>query len=130
MNFSKRSVDEDQNVSLMMGGRAVDFNSVGIYLGIGIDKELSFAHHVGQVCDKMSKIVGIMYKISHIAPRDILLRIYYSMIYPYLTYCLVVWGGAATVHTNKILLLQKRVVRIITGSEYTEHSEPLFRLLG
>ena len=35
-------------------------------------------------------------------------NIYYTLIYPYLIYCNLVWGGAASVHLNKLLLLQKK----------------------
>ena len=35
-------------------------------------------------------------------------------------------GGPVAVQIDKLLLLQKKVVRIITRSEYLAHSEPLF----
>ena len=33
----------------------------------------------------------------------------------------------AKIHTNKTFTLQKRAVRIITGSTFTAHTEPLFQ---
>ena len=44
-------------------------------------------------------------------------------------YCNVIWGGAAQIHYNKILLLQKRAVRILSGAEYLAHTDPLFTRL-
>ena len=33
----------------------------------------------------------------------------------------------AKIHTNKIFTLQKRVIRIIAGSTFTVHTDPLFQ---
>ncbi len=52
--------------------------------------------------------------------------LYNSLVYPYLTYGLLLWGSMAKIHTNKIFTLQKRAVRIIAGSTFTAYTEPLF----
>ena len=38
----------------------------------------------------------------------------------------IVWGGAGTSHLSKLVLLQKRAVRIMSGSHYLAHTRPLF----
>ena len=52
--------------------------------------------------------------------------LYYTLIYPYLTYCTTVWSSTYVTHLNRIFLLQKRAVRIITNSDFRAHCEPLF----
>ena len=47
-----------------------------------------------------------------------------------LSYCVLVWGGSCETHLNKLLILQKKVVHILTGSEYLAHSEPLFHRMS
>ena len=39
---------------------------------------------------------------------------------------IVVWGQAAKVHLNKILKLQKRVLRLMNFGQYTSHAIPFF----
>ena len=39
---------------------------------------------------------------------------------------LIAWGQAAKTHLNKILLLQKRVVRLINFAKFSFHAVPLF----
>ena len=75
---------------------------------------------------KVSKTVGIIVNIRRFVPSDILLKIYYSLIFPYTHYGIVAWGQAAETHMNKIILLQKRVLRFIYGMEYRAHTIPLF----
>ena len=48
------------------------------------------------------------------------LIIYYSLILPYLSYGLAAWGQAAKSHLQKILVLQKRVLRLMYFSEPTK----------
>ena len=53
-------------------------------------------------------------------------RIYRSLIEPYISYGLAAWGQAAASHLNKILLLQKRALRLIYFSDSKNHAIPLF----
>ena len=48
------------------------------------------------------------------------------MIYPYLTYSVVAWGNTYDTTTKPIFILQKRVIRIISFADFTDHSNPLF----
>ena len=59
---------------------------------------------------------------SDIFSPQILLKIFQSLIYPYITYRLAAWGQAAKTHLNKILLLQKRALRIINFSDRFHHA--------
>ena len=45
-----------------------------------------------------------------------MLQMFYTLIYPYLNYCVVVWGHTNKVHVNSQHLIEKKIVRIITGS--------------
>ena len=65
------------------------------YLGILIDKNLTWKLHINVVSLKISKTVGLLAKLRHFVPRQILLKIYQSLIYPYVTYGLAAWGQAA-----------------------------------
>lgn len=53
-------------------------------------------------------------------------NLYYSLVYPYLIYCNIVWGGTYNTYLNQLAVLQKRVIRIITGEEYRAHTSLLF----
>ena len=65
------------------------------YLGILIDKNLTWKLHINAVSLKISKTVSLLAKLRHFVPRQILLKIYQSLIYPYITYGLAAWGQAA-----------------------------------
>ena len=90
-----------------------------------IDKNLTWKHHIDTVSSKISQTVGLLAKLRHFVPRQIILKIYESLIYPYITNELAAWCQAAKTHINKILLLQKRALRIINLSDRRDHAIPL-----
>ena len=56
-------------------------------------------------------------------------NLYYSFVYPYLIYCVEVWGNAHDTYLDPLIKLQKKCVRVITFSYYLEHTTPLFEQL-
>ena len=53
------------------------------YLGVLIDKNLSWKYHIDTIATKISKNVGLIAKLRHYVPRRILLNFYKSLIHPY-----------------------------------------------
>ena len=62
------------------------------YLGITFDSNLTWKSHINELCLKLSKTVGILSKVRHFVNKHILVMLYYSLIYPFLTYGIHVWG--------------------------------------
>ena len=98
-----------------------DFN----YLGIIINKHLSWQPHANSTCSKLSKICGILAKIKRYIPRDILITIYNSLMACHIRYGILVWGK----HAGRIFRIQKRAVRIICDAKYNAHTDRLFKTL-
>jgi len=45
---------------------------------------------------------------------------------PYLSYGVIAWGRAAKIYINKLLILQKRALRLIYFTDRQQHAIPLF----
>lgn len=58
--------------------------------------------------------------------KSALYILYSSLITPYLTYGIEIWGNTYKVRTTPVFLLQKKVIRIITHSSYNSPTNPLF----
>jgi len=96
------------------------------YLGILIDSILSWKIHIEYIALKISKTVDHIAKLRHFVPLHALLNIYQSLISPYITYGLSVWGQAYKSYLNKILILQKCVLHFMYFAKKNEHTIPLF----
>ena len=62
---------------------------------------------------------------AHYVPFSILSNLYRSLILPYLPYGVVAWGRAAKHLINKLLLLQKRALRLTYFTDKQQHAIPL-----
>jgi hypothetical protein len=95
------------------------------YLGIHFDKNLNWNKHIEVISKKISKTCGILNRLKRYLPQHILLTLYNTLVLPHLNYGVLLWGW----RSERLVKLQKRLVRIITNSRYNEHSDPLFKEL-
>ena len=73
------------------------------FLGVIIDDKLTWKDHIKKlslVRSKLSKTVGILYRIRHLLNRSALFILYCSLFLPYLTYCAEIWGNTYKSNTQ------------------------------
>ena len=61
------------------------------YLGIFIDKNLTWQAHVQYISIKISKACGALSKLRHCVSIDTLINVYYALVHSYLRYGIFVW---------------------------------------
>ena len=76
---------------------------------------------------KLDRSVGMLYKLRHLWPTNVLGTLYFSLFNSHLTYGLPVWRNAAQIYTDKLANLQNKAVHAITFSEYSAPSHPIFK---
>jgi hypothetical protein len=81
---------------------------------------------ISYVARKISKSVGIIYKASFFLFKSTLRKLYFSLVYPYLQYCKTVWDSTYPTNLNRIILLQKHIIRILDKQPFDAHTDPLF----
>ena len=96
------------------------------FLGVYIDEKLDWNAHMVQMEKKITKSIGVINRFKNILPASVLRSLYHTLVHPYLTYCNIVWGRATDTVLNKLVLLQKRALRVISTEVYLAHTAPLF----
>ena len=74
--------------------------------------------------------IGILSKLRYYVNSDILVKLYYALIYPFLTYGLISWSNTSSSTTQPLFVSQKRAIRVLTFSKFREHSSPIFKCLN
>lgn len=95
------------------------------FLGIYLDEKLSWNYQINDLCLKLSKKAGIFYQLQFL-PQKVLKLLYYSLVNSQLNYCNIIWGFTSKSNLDRILKLEKRLIRIISHSSFLAHSDPLF----
>ena len=83
-----------------------------------------------ELCLKLAKTLGILSEVRHFVDNHILVMLYYSLIYPFLTYGVHVWGLTFLSFLTQLFIIEKKAIRIISFSEPKSHSEPLLKSLN
>ena len=83
------------------------------------------------ISKKIKRSIGILSKFRYnYVDSNILVNLYYALIYPFITYGLIIWGNVYSSTVKPLIILQKKVVRIITFSKFDAHSSSLFKQLN
>jgi hypothetical protein len=126
---SKHLPRQNSPLELFLDGSVLMRTDNVKFLGVYLDEKLNWNIHLNHISNKISRGLGIMGRCRSIFPNNILQTLYYSLVYPYLIYCCIVWGGACATALNKLQVLQNRCVRLITRSPYRSSASPLFKQL-
>ena len=111
--------------NLIYSNKIINRVSTTKFLGVHIDEKLSWNHHINNLCQILSRNVGILYKLQFL-PQNVLKMLYHSFITAHVNYCSIIWGFTSKKNINRINILLKRGIRIITHSSYLSPSTPLF----
>ena len=123
---SKPIPTNSHNYQLILDGNVIERVTVTKFLGVFLDEKLKWTQHLNHISNKISKGLGIIGRVRNIMPNDVLLMLYYSLIYPYLTYCCIMWGCASNTALHHLSVLQNRAIRLITRSPFRTSTTPLF----
>ena len=96
------------------------------FYGLHIENKLSWRTHIDYLCKIISRNIGIINRLKLYLPQHILFSLYTTLISSYINYGILAWGNAAQTILNRLFLLQKKALRIITTSSFIAHTDPLF----
>ena len=103
----------NKRIAIKINNKAIKEKEYIKYLGILINSTLSWMHHVSNISKKISRSIGIMYKLRPFLPLNVLKNIYYSLVYSHIVYAIEVCGSTFKTEMGKILILQKKAMRLM-----------------
>ena len=112
MIISDRSVGAQPEI--LLRGIVLDSVDSVKFLGITIDCKLTFSKHIEELCSRLARASGALYKLSSCAQNGVLVAVYYAIFHSILTYGLPCWGGAAHSHVKRLQTIQNRAVKVFT----------------
>ena len=95
------------------------------FLGVIIDHNLTFINHMKYTKGKIAKAIGILYRGKKFF-NDITMKTLYNVfVYPYLMYCVEVWGKNCDSYLEPVLKKQRHALRLITGVSKKTPTTPI-----
>ena len=106
----------------------INFNGIRLtpvdfvkYLGMFIDKHLNWNQHIHELSKKLSQANGILSKLRYNAPFEVCIQVYYALFYSNLIYGCNAWGLTSEENIQRIEILQRKCVRILTFAPFNSH---------
>ena len=107
MVFHRARIKLD-DVSVELCGSTLEQLNYTKFLGMIIDNKLNFINHICYIKSKISKGLGIIIKARKNLNRKVLVNLYNTFVFPYLIYCIEIWGNACDTHLDPLIKLQKK----------------------
>ena len=117
------------NITLKTNDENIEEKPYTKYLGVLIDKNLIWSHHIHHVNLKLSKGIGILCKLGHLVSYNMLRSLYFTFIQPHIDYGLINWGCASTTNLDSVMKNIKKATRLISFQKKECHYQPLFAKL-
>ena len=95
--------------------------------GVTIDKNLMFKQHVSSLCKKVNNQFSVMTRFGKLISTETMLRLYKALILPHFCYCSMVWHFSSEQDSDKLGLLNKRILRFIFKDFNSEYNNLLKR---
>ena len=99
----------------MINGKLLKVVASYKYLGITVDNQLNFTHHIKNLEKKIASVVGVLWKLKKFLPLDTLLLLYYVLIQPHYLFAITIWGSTGSTCKNRLRTLQNSAIKAIAN---------------
>ena len=83
------------------------------FLGVMLDKNISWVEHIRTVETKLAKNIGLLYRAKPLLEEKSLKSIYFAYIHSYLNYANIAWASTYRTKLKTIHFHQKHAVRSV-----------------
>lgn len=128
MRFCTKNISPDYNVLIRLSGKSIQGIDSIKFLGLTMDRKLTWDVHIDNVCAKLSNICYIIRTLKETVSDNILKTVYYGLVQSTLQYGLIFWGSSA--HLEKAFKTQKKIIRCMAGVHPLASCRPIFRKLN
>ena len=129
LNRKNKSNNVEQ-IQVSIEGTELNKQSSVKYLGVVIDKELTWKAHVNHWRRCCMARMALIRRAGYQLPCQVRKLLFQTFVLPNLDYCFVVWNSCRSVLSNKIERIQNYALRIILQKPPHTSSEELREALG
>lgn len=97
------------------------------FLGVYVDKHLGWNEHISHISKKLAKNISVLSRIKHCLTKPVLRQLYYTLFFPYLSYCNICWGSNYSSRLKRLETLHKRAIRVTCLLGWTDSTKLIFK---
>ena len=123
---TQRNMKKYELLQLKLEGEPIKSTATFNFLGLQINELLNWNDHTTYLHSKISPVIGMIGRLKHLLPTNILKMIYNSLILSRYHYANIVWGD----NPGSLIKLNKKAVRLLVDAGINTHSNPIEKKLN
>lgn len=100
------------------------------YLGLIIDVNLNWGEHIKHVINKMTSMLGAIYKCRSFLTIKTRMDIYNAYFASHLRYLIPEWGTCGIVNFNRVQIVQNKTLKILFELDRLTHTTDLYKTVN
>ena len=125
-----RNIRSDVELNVALNDEVVESVQQFKYLGVILDKHLSFEAHIESLCGKINSRNGLLTRVRNFVSKELAITLYSTLIEPHFRYCDYIYLGCSLTNAHKLQVSQNKSLRAIARADYTYPTERLHAELG
>lgn len=98
------------------------------YLGIMVDQNLSWNHHINLVSTRVRKLIWIFKNLRYVATKELLIKVYTALAQSVMVYCIPIWGGSSKTKLLELERAQRTLLKVIHFKKYRFPTTELYKI--
>ena len=125
--FRTKKMKFNDELSLSIGKEIITRDNHTVFLGMHLDRYLTWDEHVNHVYKKLSSALYMLRSAKYLLSYHNLRLLYHALFEPYLNYGVLLWSNTTRKNINMLFKMQKKAIRIINKAKYNDHTNILFK---
>ena len=115
---TSKSKYKDSNLKINVGNETLESVNSFKYLGIELDRHLTFNNHVNKLCGKVSQRTGLLWRIRSVINTNLAKELYTSLIEPHFLYADYIYDACNKTASDKLQVAQNNALRAIKKADH------------
>ena len=111
--FKNPNKIENIQLNVVLANSQIERAMFAKHLGVIFDSDMSWKSQCKSISLKISRAVGILFKLKNYANIRILRNVYFSILFCHLNYGILSWGAACPTHINPIQVKQNLFLKVM-----------------
>jgi hypothetical protein len=123
---ASKAITDIENMVFAVNGGEIQLSESGKLLGLTIDNKLNWNAHIDVVCKKLASSIFALRQLKNVTTQEVLIPAYYAFFHSRITYGVIFWGNSSMTNVHRVLVLQKKAVRVIAGLGFNASCKEYF----
>ncbi len=125
-----RSKLKPESLNVVMNDTVIECVCEMKYLGVIIDRHLSFNSHINKLCGKISAKMGLLWRIRNFIDGNLAKMLYNSLIFPHFLYCNFILDGMNKANKHKLQVQQNNAFGAVLKADFDTLTVKLYADAG